>query len=1006
MVILGILILVILFGINSMSKVQNAKFGNRLSALAMLVAIIYTIIKADILTEPIIWLAMAVGLLIGYFMAIKVSMIQMPQTVALLNAFGGLASAIVAMISINMDEKFVAITGILAIFIGVVTFVGSVVAALKLAKVIDGRPIYMPAHSTLLNISLIASIIVGLLAVIKVLPQNTAILIISILSIMFGILFAIRVGGADMPIVISLLNSTSGVAGSISGMVIFNPLLIAVGSIVGASGLILTQIMCESMNRHLVDILIGSGGKKVEKKAQTEPKAKTAPAKTATIASTATSETQVKTSNKEGNGFDYDNLNKVTIVPGYGMALSQAQAKVKELMEELEKRGAEVDFAIHPVAGRMPGHMNVLLAEVDIDYTKFKELEEANKNFKDTDLVIVIGANDVVNPAANTAEGTPIYGMPVLDVDEADKVYILNFDKKPGYAGVENPLYKDDDTRLILGDAKESIDKILSEIRNKESKGQEVKTSSGYSYKNLNKVTIVPGYGMALSQAQAKVKELMEELEKRGAEVDFAIHPVAGRMPGHMNVLLAEVDIDYTKFKELEEANKNFKDTDLVIVIGANDVVNPAANTAEGTPIYGMPVLDVDEADKVYILNFDKKPGYAGVENPLYEDGDTRLILGDAKESIDKLLDEIRNEGEEVSEEAVVSGEDSSLDYDSVKNVTIVPGYGMALSQAQAKVKELMEEFEKKGAKVDFAIHPVAGRMPGHMNVLLAEVDIDYTKFKELEEANDHFSEKDLVIVIGANDVVNPAANTAEGTPIYGMPVLNVDEAKNVYILNYDKKPGYAGVENPLYEDGDTRLILGDAKESIDKLLGEIRNNKASKVNNLAADKKEEEKFDYDKLKEVTIVPGYGMALSQAQAKVKALMEALEKKGAKVDFAIHPVAGRMPGHMNVLLAEVDIDYNKFKELDEANENFKNKDLVIVIGANDVVNPAANTAEGTPIYGMPVLNVEEASKVFILNFDKKPGYAGVDNPLYEDADTRLMLGDAKESIDKLLEEINS
>ena len=828
MVILGILILVILFGINSMSKVQNAKFGNRLSALAMLVAIIYTIIKADILTEPIIWLAMAVGLLIGYFMAIKVSMIQMPQTVALLNAFGGLASAIVAMISINMDEKFVAITGILAIFIGVVTFVGSVVAALKLAKVIDGRPIYMPAHSTLLNISLIASIIVGLLAVIKVLPQNTAILIISILSIMFGILFAIRVGGADMPIVISLLNSTSGVAGSISGMVIFNPLLIAVGSIVGASGLILTQIMCESMNRHLVDILIGSGGKKVEKKAQTEPKAKTAPAKTATAASTATPETQVKDSNKEGNGFDYD---------------------------------------------------------------------------------------------------------------------------------------------------------------------------------NLNKVTIVPGYGMALSQAQAKVKELMEELEKRGAEVDFAIHPVAGRMPGHMNVLLAEVDIDYTKFKELEEANKNFKDTDLIIVIGANDVVNPAANTAEGTPIYGMPVLDVDEADKVYILNFDKKPGYAGVENPLYEDGDTRLILGDAKESIDKLLDEIRNEGEEVSEEAVVSGEDSSLDYDSVKNVTIVPGYGMALSQAQAKVKELMEEFEKKGAKVDFAIHPVAGRMPGHMNVLLAEVDIDYTKFKELEEANDHFSEKDLVIVIGANDVVNPAANTAEGTPIYGMPVLNVDEAKNVYILNYDKKPGYAGVENPLYEDGETRLILGDAKESIDKLLGEIRNNKASKVNNLAADKKEEEKFDYDKLKEVTIVPGYGMALSQAQAKVKALMEALEKKGAKVDFAIHPVAGRMPGHMNVLLAEVDIDYNKFKELDEANENFKNKDLVIVIGANDVVNPAANTAEGTPIYGMPVLNVEEASKVFILNFDKKPGYAGVDNPLYEDADTRLMLGDAKESIDKLLEEIN-
>ena len=636
MVILGILILVILFGINSMSKVDNAKFGNRLSALAMLVAIIYTIIDADILSQPIIWAAIAVGLIIGYYMAIKVSMIEMPQTVAMLNAFGGLASAIVAMISINMEDKFVAITGILAIFIGVVTFVGSIVAALKLAKKIDGRPIVINGHSTLLNISLIATLIIAILAVMEVISQTTSIILISILSIVFGMLFAIRVGGADMPIVISLLNSTSGVAGSISGMVIFNPLLISVGSIVGASGLILTQIMCKSMNRHLSDILIGSKKKTSENKENI--KASKDSKKEALI--------DKDIEKEEKKSFDYDNLKKVTIVPGYGMALSQAQSKVKELMEALEKQGAEVDFAIHPVAGRMPGHMNVLLAEVDIDYTKFKELEEANASFKDDDLVIVIGANDVVNPAANTAEGTPIYGMPVLNVDEASKVFILNFDKKPGYAGVENPLYEDGNTRLLLGDAKETIGTILDEIRSGKTSQSMIETNNDLSddsidYKNLKKVTIVPGYGMALSQAQSKVKELMEALEKQGAEVDFAIHPVAGRMPGHMNVLLAEVDIDYTKFKELEEANASFKDDDLVIVIGANDVVNPAANTAEGTPIYGMPVLNVDEASKVFILNFDKKPGYAGVDNPLYDDGKTRLLLGDAKESIDTILNEI-----------------------------------------------------------------------------------------------------------------------------------------------------------------------------------------------------------------------------------------------------------------------------------------------------------------------------------------------------------------------------
>ncbi|MDO4595211.1 MAG: NAD(P)(+) transhydrogenase (Re/Si-specific) subunit beta [Tissierellia bacterium] len=641
MIISIILIIMVLVGISSMSKVKTSVFGNNLSALSMLIATIYIIYANDLLTSPLIWIAILIGFALGYFMAIKVKMIQMPETVAMLNAFGGLASALVAIISINQEDNFVFITGFLAIFIGIVTFIGSMVAAGKLSKKLPSKPFILNAHSILITISLLLTLILFLISAFKVISLNTSITILAVLSVIFAILFSIRVGGADMPIVISLLNSTSGVAGSISGMVIFNPLLISVGAIVGASGLILTQIMCKAMNRNLKDILLGktSVNKKDDvvelKKEFSKPK-------------------EIESDKNEKNL--YDDIKKVLIVPGYGMALSQAQSKVKELMNALESKNAEVKFAIHPVAGRMPGHMNVLLAEVDIDYEKFIELEEANKEFEDTDLVIAIGANDVINPSANTAENTPIYGMPILEVSKARNIIICNYDKKPGYAGVENPLYEDDKTRLILGDAKESISKILNEINEADiskkenkaiNKDQNLKEADTKTQKNLyddiKKVLIVPGYGMALSQAQSKVKELMNALESKNAEVKFAIHPVAGRMPGHMNVLLAEVDIDYEKFIELEEANKEFEDTDLVIAIGANDVINPSANTAENTPIYGMPILEVSKARNIIICNYDKKPGYAGVENPLYEDDKTRLILGDAKESIDLFIKELTN---------------------------------------------------------------------------------------------------------------------------------------------------------------------------------------------------------------------------------------------------------------------------------------------------------------------------------------------------------------------------
>ena len=321
-----------------------------------------------------------------------------------------------------------------------------------------------------------------------------------------------------------------------------------------------------------------------------------------------------------------------------------------------------------------------------------------------------------------------------------------------------------------------------------------------------------------------------------GKNVRFAIHPVAGRMPGHMNVLLCEVDIPYDKLYEMETINPDFAKTDLAIIIGASDVVNPAANTAEGTPIYGMPVLAAEKAKKLIICNYDLQPGYAGVPNPLYEPNpNTMMLLGDAKESINTMLDSLRtkggtagsalgeisgNSGAEASQEKAGMEAQIGPWFKEAKEIIVIPGYGMALSQAQGLVKQLADKLESMGKNVRFAIHPVAGRMPGHMNVLLCEVDIPYDKLYEMEAINPDFDKTDLAIIIGASDVVNPAANTAEGTPIYGMPVLAAEKAKKLIICNYDLQPGYAGVPNPLYEPNpNTMMLLGDAKDSLNKIL-------------------------------------------------------------------------------------------------------------------------------------------------------------------------------------------
>ena len=833
----GLCVGLVLLGINLMSKVKLSVIGNALSAVAMVFAMVLTVIRYEIGLNIALYVVLVAAGIFGILAARKIKMIAMPQTIALLNGLGGAASALVAAVTAveGAGDPFEGFTSGLALAVGALTLTGSLIAAGKLARILDARPKYLKNHTAILA-ALVLVCVVGIL--LQTLCGGIWAIVVALSALAVGVVFVMRVGGADMPITISLLNSLSGVAGGIAGMAINEPLLVVVGGIVGASGLILTQDMCKAMNRKLGAILTGSttaapakavAPKQEAPKAESTPKVVEAPK-------------SVKL-DEAGVAATLQSAKKVIIVPGYGMALSQAQGEVAHLTSVLENKGVEVKFAIHPVAGRMPGHMSVLLCEADIDYEKLYMMEDINEDFASCDLAIVIGANDVTNPAANTAEGTPIYGMPVLSVEKAPKAVFCNFDTKPGYAGVENPLYSADNVLLMLGDAKASVAKLegflsgapVASVKESapvqapvaEAKLSETRVAA--TLQSAKKVIIVPGYGMALSQAQGEVAHLTSVLENKGVEVKFAIHPVAGRMPGHMSVLLCEADIDYEKLYMMEDINDDFASCDIAIVIGANDVTNPAANSAEGTPIYGMPILNVDQAPMAVFCNFDTKPGYAGVENPLYSADNVLLMLGDAKASVAKLETLLTAAPAAVQEApaapaAVGFGEGEAAQVlSAAKKVIIVPGYGMALSQAQGEVAHLASALEKRGATVKFASHPVAGRMPGHMSVLLCEADIDYEKLYMMEDINDDFASCDIAIVIGANDVTNPAANSAEGTPIYGMPILNVDKAPKAIFCNFDTKPGYAGVDNPLYSADNVLLLLGDAKESVAKLHSFLR---------------------------------------------------------------------------------------------------------------------------------------------------------------------------------------
>ena len=452
-----------------MSKVKTAVTGNIISGVSVLLGIAVTLIYKEIFSVWSIYIFILIGIIVGTTLALRIKMIQMPQLVALFNGIGGLASALVGVLSImsigvaiDKYPMFVNVTSVLAIEVGLITLFGSLVAAGKLHRLLPQKPIVWRNHSVILNVFIIMLILTTIFSAFLGSIQSgvAVVLIVSItISSLFGYAFAIRVGGADMPITISLLNSLSGVAGAIAGMAVNDLLLVSVGGIVGASGLFLTQIMCKAMNRSLSDILLGKTS--VSKNSSEAEVVANEDISTEEVIETEDDDLKDKRTDDE----IITSAKSVIIVPGYGMALAQAQHLVRTLIDKFEENGAEVKLAIHPVAGRMPGHMNVLLAEADVAYEKLFEMDTVNDEFADTDVVIVIGANDVINPAARDAKGTPIYGMPVLNVDHAPEIFICNFDLQPGYAGVDNPLYKrKEGVHLLLGDAKDSISYLIDKF--------------------------------------------------------------------------------------------------------------------------------------------------------------------------------------------------------------------------------------------------------------------------------------------------------------------------------------------------------------------------------------------------------------------------------------------------------------------------------------------------------------------------------------------------------------
>jgi len=435
-----------IFGLKGLTKVRTAQRGNALAALAMLIAVVTTLVDLGMVDYRWIIAGLVIGGLIGTIAALKVEMTGMPEMVALFNGFGGGASTLVAcsILWLNVIQPGAAdstasilgpdaaITAFLSMLIGAVTFSGSLIAFLKLSGRMGGQPTLLPARHLVNILFGIAVIAAGLY--------------MAFLSLILGVLMVIPVGGADMPVIISFLNSLSGLAASMTGFVLGNNVLIISGALVGASGLILTQIMCVAMNRTLGNVLFSGFGQEGSSADSREY-------------------TNVRSCGAEEAAMVLESAERVVIVPGYGLAVAQAQHIARELGDLLEARGAKVTYAIHPVAGRMPGHMNVLLAEADVPYEQLIEMDAANPEFKLTDAVVLVGANDVVNPAAELDPQSPIAGMPVLKVWEAGTVMVIKRSLSPGFAGIKNPLFENDNTMMLFGDGKQMLQDMVAEVK-------------------------------------------------------------------------------------------------------------------------------------------------------------------------------------------------------------------------------------------------------------------------------------------------------------------------------------------------------------------------------------------------------------------------------------------------------------------------------------------------------------------------------------------------------------
>ncbi len=432
-----------ILGLRMLSSPKTAIRGNQVAAIGMLAAILSTLVHKDIVSYTTIIIGLILGGTIGSIMAFTAKMTAMPQMVAILNGFGGGASALVALAELyRQTGTWVSITAGLSILVGTVTFFGSLIAFAKLQEIMKGDPISLPLHK-LWNLLLLLSC---LFLIIFILPKTSYIAwIIVPISAVLGVMLVIPIGGADMPVAISLLNAYSGLAAAITGFVLNNYGLIISGSLVGSSGLILTKIMADAMNRKFIDILVGNVTIQMDEASFGGIEIKG----------------RVKKTTADEVAVLLDSARTVAFVPGYGMAVSQAQFAVRDLANILEKEGKDVYFAIHPVAGRMPGHMNVLLAEADIQYDKLKTLEESNQLMPETDIAFVIGANDVVNPLARDSKNTPISGMPIIEVDKVKTVIVLKRSMRAGFSGVPNPLFFLDNSYMLFGDARQSVQEVV-----------------------------------------------------------------------------------------------------------------------------------------------------------------------------------------------------------------------------------------------------------------------------------------------------------------------------------------------------------------------------------------------------------------------------------------------------------------------------------------------------------------------------------------------------------------